>query len=145
MKKGLTLIEVMLAVLILSIGMTVLLTAASRCVAVMKQAAYYQDARWAFGLAEAEYPLLVTEKIEDLEVNSARLPNGYFFSREVEEEPREEEDGLYIVRDILTGPGRGERIAEEIVRYVYRKQAEEPGASPPVTRPSYGAWTSPSR
>ena len=94
--SGLTLIEVMLAVAILSAGFAVLLSAAGRCLAVMKAAYTYQKAQWVLGMGQAEHPLIEVEDIEDLEVDGETYEGGFVFSREVEDD--EDEDELYVVR-----------------------------------------------
>jgi len=122
-RKGLTLIEVLLAVLMLSTGLVVLLTSASRCLAVMKIARDYQTAQWALALGELDYPLSVTNDVKELEVEPFTYPNGLTFSREVEDD--EDEDGLFVVRTRVSWPRRGRESQEETVRYVFQKIEEE--------------------
>ena len=101
---------------ILSLSFAVLLTAAVRCVAVMKAAGNFQEAQWVLGHGEAEHPLLVGEDVEDLAVDLERYDNGFTFEREIGED--EDEDGLYILRTRVTWYGRGHEHVEEVVRYV---------------------------
>ncbi len=125
-KHGLTLVEVILAAAILGIGLTVLLTAASRCLAVMKQAKRYQTALWTLNMGEVEYPVVATNELEDLNVDGHEFDNGFTFYREVEEDDGDEEDdGLHIVRTRVTWKGRGTEMAEEVVHYVYREPEDE--------------------
>ncbi len=119
-KHGLTLVEVILAAAILGIGLTVLLTAASRCLAVMKQAKNYQAALWTLNMGEVEYPMIATNELEDLVVDGHEFDNGFIYSREVDEED-EDEDGLHEVRTRVTWKGRGSEMVEEVVQYVYRE------------------------
>ena len=124
MKKGMTLIEVLLAVAILGFGFVVLLTAATRCLAVVKAARGYQEAQWALGFGEAEHPLILKDEIEDLNVDTVKYENGLTFSRSVDEKPDEgddmKNDHLYVVRTRVTWGGRGDQESvEEVVRYVY--------------------------
>jgi prepilin-type N-terminal cleavage/methylation domain-containing protein len=122
MKRGLTLIEVLLAVAILGFGFVVLLTAATRCLAVFKAARNYQEAQWTLGIGEAEHPLQIKDDIEDLKVDPETYGNGFTFSREVEEEDESEveSDNLHVVRTRVTWGGSGESAhVEEVVRYVY--------------------------
>ena len=60
MKKAFTLVEVLLATAILSVSLVALLTGASRCLSVMKQAKSYQTAQWTLGLGEVDHPLEAT-------------------------------------------------------------------------------------
>ena len=126
MRRGLTLIEVLMAVLILSIGLTVLLTGASRCLAVMRVAKSYQQVQWTLGMGEIEFPFIVEEEIEELNVDPVEYDNGFSFSREVEEEPEEEElqDDLYVVWTYVTWMDRGSERRESFARYFYYEEEE---------------------
>lgn len=115
MKKGMTLIEVIIAVLILSTGMTVLLTGASRCVAVMKKAANYQKAQWVLGMGNLEHPLTATNEPMDLAVGPIDY-EGFKYVREVEED--DDKDGLFVLRERAIWSYRGSEAYEEAVRYV---------------------------
>ena len=132
-KRGLTLIEVVLATAILSVSLVVLLTGASRCVAVLKRARQHQDIQWTLNIGELEHPLLESEDIEDQEVDLVEYPRGYSFARVimddmtrlvpegnrlVEEDDDTLEDGLYIVRSQVFETGREEKPVEEVMRYV---------------------------
>ena len=119
MKKGLTLIEVLIAAAILGMSMTVLLTAASRCLAVTKPAKVYQTAQWTLNLGELEHPLSPTNDIEDMRVSPETYPNGYTYSREVEDKKPEDKDCLYVVRSRVAWLSKGNDQHEEIVRYIY--------------------------
>jgi Tfp pilus assembly protein PilV len=118
---GLTLVEVLLAVAILGAGLTIMLTGAARCVSVMKVSKKYQEARWTLQRGELEYPVSVTNEIEDIKVSPQTYPNGLTFERDVDDEPtaEEEQDGLYVVRSKVTWTEKGRELSEELVRYVY--------------------------
>jgi prepilin-type N-terminal cleavage/methylation domain-containing protein len=120
MKRGFTLVEVLLATLILSLALVALLTGASRCLAVMKQAKQYQTAQWTLGLGEVDYPMEATNDVKQLAVDDVAYPNGCTYSRIVEDD--EDEDGLYVVRIRVTWPGRGNVMKEEVVRYVFEQK-----------------------
>jgi len=82
--SGLTLIEVILAVAILSAGMAALLTASSRCLAALKQGVLYQQGQWTLAMGEADNPIDdEAEDATDWEVGPITYPNGYDFSRDV--------------------------------------------------------------
>ena len=117
MKKGLTLVEVLLAVAILSVGLVVLLTATSRCLAVMKVAKNYQTAQWTLGRGELDHPFAATNYIEDLEVEPFTYPNGFTFSRVVEDD--DDEDGLFVARTRASWLSRERELYEEVVQYVF--------------------------
>ncbi|MFC1497388.1 prepilin-type N-terminal cleavage/methylation domain-containing protein [Verrucomicrobiota bacterium] len=123
--SGMTLIEVMLAIMILGVGLTVLLTAASRCLAVLKLSKNYQTAQWVLGMGQLEYPLVATNELDELEVDSVDY-DGFKFSREVEEEEEgEEEDGLHVVRTRVTWSDRRGKFSEEIVQYVLKMDEDK--------------------
>jgi hypothetical protein len=130
-----TLVEVLLAISILGAGLVVMLTAGSRCLAVMRIARNYQSAQWTLGMGEIDYPLEIEEDIEELVVDPEEYPNGFTFSREVDED--EDEDGLYVVRTRVTWSDRGRHGVEEVVRYVLF-EAEDDGTG---TGPGAGSET----
>ena len=119
--SGLTLIEVVLAVSLLSIGLTVLLTAVSRCLNVIKLAKNYQTAQWVLGMGELDYPLIETNDLTTLNVDGEKYLDDFIFSREAEEED-EEKDGLYVVRTKVSISGRVGKPLEEIVQYVFNAE-----------------------
>ena len=121
--SGITLIEVLLAIVILGGSMAALLTAVAQCMQVYTLAAELQQVQWVIGKGEMEHPLIVlTDPEDDLPVSGdADLVDGFVFSREVEEEG-EEEDGLFIVRTKVTWGRGGPEQTEEIVRYIYHEK-----------------------
>jgi prepilin-type N-terminal cleavage/methylation domain-containing protein len=123
-RKGFSLIEVLIAATILGVGLTMLLTAASRCLAVMKISRNYQKAQWALNLGLLEHPLIETDDVSDWEVSAVDY-DGFTFSREVEEEDVETEDGLFIVRSRVVWSDRGSETKEEVEQYVLNLDAIE--------------------
>lgn len=121
--SGLTLIEMLLAITILGGSLVALLTAASRCLSVMKRARVYQEAQWTLGRGEVDFPLAEIEEIEDIEVADEHYENGYIFSREVEED--EDEDGLHIVRTRVRSEHDRREAIEEVVQYLLIPPEEE--------------------
>lgn len=117
---GLTLIEVLLSVAILVVGFSVLLTAASRCLAVMKSAKNYQAAHAVLDRGDLEHPLFLTNRVEDLAVN-AKEYDGLTYSRVVEDD--EDKDELYLVRTRVSWGDGGQY--EEVLSYVYFPDKEK--------------------
>ena len=115
---GMTLIEVMLASTILAISLTALLTASSRCIAVMRAARYYQEAQWTLSLAELEHPITVVEDVEDLEVRGERYGD-LVYSRTVELRDEAQEDGLFLIRSRVSWTDKERTLNEEVVRFLY--------------------------
>ncbi len=120
---GVTLIEVMLAVALLGISFTVLLTAASRCIAAIKQAQIYQKAQWTLAMAEAEHPLIKTNDIEELNYGPETFDNGLTYTRIVEDD--EDEDGLYVVRSRVSWSVHDSSRFEEVVYYIYKPPEDD--------------------
>lgn len=123
-RGGLTLIEVLMAVVLLSVGLTAMLVAASRCLQVIRVAKAYQDAQWVLNLGELEHPILPTEDYEDWEVAETAYGDGYTYSRTVEE-PEAYEDGLFILRSRASWSARDRNSYEEVVRLVFVPEEAE--------------------
>lgn len=127
-RRGMTLVEVLLAAAILGVGLTVLLTAASRCIAVMRAAKQYQNAQWALNLGELEHPLIMPKDTGDKDakpewdVSPEPYGEGLIYEREVEEPAEDAEDGLYTVRSRVTWSAGGRSGKEEVVRLVFVKE-----------------------
>ena len=73
-RRGFTLIEVIVATIILSLGISVLLTSFSNCQRVMRQSQDYETAQYVLALGETVHPIpspdLVTgDPIEDEQLN----------------------------------------------------------------------------
>ncbi|MDA1044095.1 MAG: prepilin-type N-terminal cleavage/methylation domain-containing protein [Verrucomicrobia bacterium] len=122
-KSGLTLIEVLIATLLLTIGLTSMLTAASRCLQVMKRSSLYQETQWTLNRGELDFPMLPTEDVEDWEVSGESYDSGLVFSRTVESRSEDEEDGLFVVTSRVTWSKRGRDSFEEVSRYMYVPEA----------------------
>lgn len=120
--SGMTLIEVMLAVVILSVGLVAMLTAISRCLGVLKISEQYHKAMWALSAGEADHPLVrkPDTKPEDYEVEPQDY-DGILFERTVADPDVDSEDNekrLLVLTTKLTWQGRGREQTEEVVRYV---------------------------
>ena len=74
--------------------------------------------------AEVEYPLIVTNELEDIEVPLMTLDNGMTFERVVEEDD-EDEDDLYVVTTRVGWSSRGAERFDEVVQYVYHKDDDD--------------------
>ena len=134
-----TLVEVLLAVVILGVGLATIMMALSQSLGLMRASKEYLDAQWVLGLGELKHPLRETddvkekvpvakESLDDLLNDELRLRN-YLFSREVdekEESPDIEDDGLFVVRSKVEWGGvrySGKKgNEEEIVRLVLERK-----------------------
>ena len=122
MNKGFTLIEALLAILILGFGMVVLLTGAARSMASIDMAADIQEAIGIFSQGEAIFPLIVTDDPMELEVPPYRdFDSEHVFERHIEET---EDDMLYIARTVVTWTTRGREFREETQRYIIIREAQ---------------------
>ncbi|MBR5592005.1 MAG: type II secretion system protein [Kiritimatiellae bacterium] len=123
---GFTLLEVMLAVIILGGTLSVLYRSIIVNIRMIDVSHERQEIAYVFSLGELEYPLRDIEDIEEDAVvdPDSSLKEGYVFERTVDEKEDPEEgvvdDGLYVVRTTVTwGDGRN---TEEIVRYMRKVQ-----------------------
>jgi len=127
---GFTLIEILLATMILAMGLVSLMASLGQCAQMMSASKEFQDAQYVFALGELKYPLLETNKVEeDLPVDpDSTLVEGYTFERTVDEkelDTNQVDDNLYIVRTRVTW-GTGENDYEELVRYVLQAKSKQP-------------------
>lgn len=121
--NGFTLIEVMLSMAILGIGLTVLIASASRCLAVVKAARLYEDARHLIARVEIEHPF----NPEDVEpgVEQGHFSgdySAYRWRREIElvetgEDP--EKDGLHMISIRILWTEKSKQAYEEVVTYLH--------------------------
>ncbi len=124
-RRGFTLIEMMMAIIILAGALTVLyrsIIVSARMVSLSRER---QEVAYVFSLGELKYPLRDIEDIEeDVPVApDSSLKEGYTFERTLDEKPDPEEgvedDGLYVVRTIVTWGNGANR--EEVVQYVRKE------------------------
>jgi len=127
-RSGFTLIEILMATMILAFGLMALMAALGNCAVMMTLAKEYQDAQYVFSLGELEYPMMESTDVEkELPVDpDSDLVEGYVFERTVDEkelEMNQEDDGLYTVRTRVSW-GPSESQSEELVRYVRQLKSE---------------------
>ena len=132
---GFTLIEILIATMILSTGIMVLLTGVGNCAKMMTLAKQFQETQYIFSLVDLKFPIEATPDVEnDLPVDSMscvelledpspqmlEILERYTFVRTVDErelEMNQVDDGLFIVRSVVSwGPDEDDR--EELIRYV---------------------------
>ena len=152
LKAGFTLLEVMIATIILSAGLVVLHTSFMNCQKVMMASQDFESAQYVLSLGETAYPLPAPDQVSDdpldnellnIDEVSARdllneleiddLPRDrmedlekYTFRREVDEvddEELERSGFLYTVRTIVSWGGRyGKDRNETTVLTLWRKK-----------------------
>ena len=121
-KAGLTLIEVMLAVVILGVALVVLVSTAATCLSVAKKARNYETARELLARLELEHPIK-KKKIEDAKGSGSfdGEYSAYTWERDVEFVGLED-DGLWKITSTVRWSESTGQNAEELVTYVHAPQ-----------------------
>lgn len=146
-QSGFTLIEILIATIILAGGMMSLMAGLGNCARMMNLAKQFQDAQFIFSLGERQYPIPqpsdITEPEDDerlnieettaddlfdgleLEVDSAtrKLYRDYKFSREIVEKELDDDafdDGLYLLRTTVRWGDLPDQ-REELIRLIRKK------------------------
>ncbi len=127
-RAGFTLIEVLIATMILALGLMTLMTGLSNCAAMMTLSKQFQDAQYVFSLGALKYPMKESTDVEkELVVDpDSDLVDGYVFARTVDEkelDAKQVDDGLFLVRTRVTW-GSGKNQFEELVRIVRQLKGE---------------------
>ena len=122
-RGGMTLIEVMLTVAILGVALGALVGAASRSLAVVRQARNYELARRMIGRVDVESPLRLKDEITPGSESGSFSggPAGWSWTRTLEDlsEDDEEQEGLFRMTTRVSW-ARGEtRSFEEVVQMLY--------------------------
>ena len=123
-KKGLTLIEVLIAMVILSVGVSSMMMAMSRCLAVVRTARNREVARGLMRLVDVEHPIERKTMEETTESGDFEDTEGYTWKREVLMVDEEERPGLFLVTTRVQWSERGRDAFEEIIGYKYAPDAE---------------------
>jgi prepilin-type N-terminal cleavage/methylation domain-containing protein len=124
-----TLVEVLIALAILGISAAVLMTATSRCLAVVRVSKNYYEARRILELGEIEHPILVikdkdsstpsaaTDKVLNPNVSPIDYPGGFIFSRSCKRSEKHED--LLEIQTRVTWSLRGKDAFEQVTSYLY--------------------------
>lgn len=146
-KSGMTLVEVLLAALLLGIAMAGIFTCLSRCMGLVKASMDVHNIKLAFDLADFKYPVAGIKSEDDFEKvevddidlsdlaaelgdeNAKEALRGYRFSRKFDEKLKPEDenapnDHLFVCRSVVSW-GSGEDDREEHVEYFYLPDVEE--------------------
>lgn len=123
-KKGLTLIEVIVALMILSIGVTSLMAAMARCLSVVRTARNREMARSLIRRVDIEYPIATKDMEELFESGEFEDTEGYAWEREILIVDEELRPGLFLVTTRVIWSERGRNAFEEITIYRYAPDAE---------------------
>lgn len=125
-KAGLTLIEVLVALVILSIGASSLMLAMAKNLSVVRTIRHRENARNLMVRLEVEHPLPVAEELQE-GVESGRFDNmpQYSWEREILLIDEELCPGLYQVRSRIWWSERGKNAFEEVRKYLYEPDPEK--------------------
>lgn len=122
-RAGMTLVEVLLAVVILGTALVALVEAASRALAVVRQARNYETARRMLGQVDAENPLRLLDEIEAGEESGGfeSGPAGWSWTRIIADlgEDDEQKEGLFQVTTRVHWSQGGRKGMEETVQLLY--------------------------
>ncbi|MEN7973420.1 MAG: prepilin-type N-terminal cleavage/methylation domain-containing protein [Verrucomicrobiota bacterium] len=123
-KKGMTLIEVLIALIILSIGVSSMMLAMSRCLAVVRTARNRETARGLIQRVDIENPIEDADLGELSESGDFEDVEGYTWSREIIMIDEEERPGLFLATTRIQWSEQGRDAFEEITAYKYAPDAE---------------------
>ncbi len=125
--SGFTLIEVMVAMMILGVGLTVLLNSLGICIRMVEYSKARQQVQYVFTLGELKHPIpeIKTTIEDDLTVDpDYDIEKGFSFERTVDEKEDPEDnvvdDRLYVVRTLVSWNDGHNK--EEVIRYVRAPQ-----------------------
>lgn len=123
-KLGLTLVEVLLALVILSVGVSALMTAMSQCLSVVRTARNRDVARGLIQQIDMLYPIEEVDVEEMTEEGEFEDVEGYTWFREIRFFDEEERPGLFLVTLRVTWSEKGRDAFEEITMFRYAPNAE---------------------
>jgi len=123
-KTGMTLIEVLIALIILSVGVSSLMVAMTRCLAVVRTARNRNVARSLLRQVDVENPIDRKTIEETLETGDFEDSDAFTWSREILMVDEEERPGLFLVTTRIQWSERGRDAFEEVVGYKYAPDAE---------------------
>ncbi|WP_372806432.1 prepilin-type N-terminal cleavage/methylation domain-containing protein [Pontiella sp.] len=123
-KRGLTLIEVLIALVILSVGVSSLMMAMSRCLATVRTVRNRETARALIQRVDIENPIESVDMDEMSDNGDFDDVEGYAWSRNIVMVDEEERPGLFEVTTRIRWSERGRESFEEITVFKYAPDAE---------------------
>lgn len=131
-RSGMTLVEVLIAAMILGFGMMTIFTSISRCLRLLQASRDVHKMQLVFDMGDITYPLAgnitSSDDMEKLEVEDDQLVEGFVFKRTFDEKEKPEDDSfddhLFTVRTtVLWGEREDEK--EEHVQYIWLPNIDE--------------------
>ncbi len=123
-KAGLTLIEVLIALVILSVGVSSMMVAMSRCLAVVRTARNRSVAHELIRRVDIENPIERKDIEEGSESGEFKDTAGYVWFRDILMVDEEERPGLFLVTTRVQWSEHGRDAFEESTTYIYAPEAE---------------------
>ena len=111
MRKGFTLLEVMIATIILSVGLVVLLTSFMNCQKVMMASQDFETAQYVLSLGETAYPLPSPDQVTDDPIDNDLL--------------NIDETGAKELLDDLDIRDMPRDREQELEKYTFRREVDE--------------------
>lgn len=127
-RRGFTLIEVILAMLVIGIGLLAMVTAATRCLSVVRGARFFEDARHLMAVLEVDVPVVPDEVEEGTEDGQFDEPyEAYRWERDIRPAGEDEEYRLFVVVTRIIRVSEGSRPSvEEVATLLYAPEEDEP-------------------
>ena len=119
-----TLIEVLIALIILSVGVSSMMMAMSRCLAVVRTARNRDTSRSLLRLVDIENPIDRKSIEEITESGDFEDQETFTWSREIIMVDEEDRPGLFLVTTRVQWSERGKDTFEEIIGYKYAPDAD---------------------
>ena len=134
-RSGMTLVEVLLAAMILGLGMMAIFTCLTRCLRLIQASRDVQRMQLAFDRGNLAHPMADIQSEDDIEkllVEDGDLGEGlenYVFTRTFDEKEKPEDDNdfndhLFTVRTTVSW-GEGDDAREEIVELLWLPKVDE--------------------
>ena len=134
-RSGMTLVEVLLAAMLLGLGMMTIFTSLSRCLRLIQASRDIQKMQLAFDRGNLAHPMADIQSEDDIEkllVEDDDLGEdleNYVFTRTFDEKEKPEDDNdfndhLFTVRTAVSW-GEGEDAREEIVELIWLPKVDE--------------------
>ena len=134
-RSGMTLVEVLLAAMLLGLGMMTIFTSLSRCLRLIQASRDVQKMQLAFDRGNLAHPMADIQSEDDIEkllVEDGDLGNdleNYVYTRTFDEKEKPENDNdfndhLFTVRTTVSW-GEGEDAREEIVELIWLPNVDE--------------------
>ena len=122
--SGLSLVEVLLSIVILSVSISSLMIATNKCLVVLKRAQNRDIAYNLIRQIDTDYPIQKNELDEKIESGSFKNYDNFTWEREIIFEDFEKTPGLFLINLTVMWSEKGNISNEKISYYIYAPEAE---------------------